>query len=170
MSRDNKTVTNVHRILPDLDFLKQQDASEQQDAIAALAKKYGVEGLEGLKKKAQEVKKALEEAQKELDVFRTKEAKDAAKALVEKKAFEEAQKELGVFRAQEAQDAAEALAEKPSTCEPTIRGCAVAYESADCNGGWKLPIEDGVSLHPHLCYVASASSSNLINHVLCRLN
>ena len=118
---------DVHRILFDLDFLKEQDASEQQDAIAALAKKYGVVGLEGLKAKALEVKKALEEAEKALEVIRVQEAKDAA----------------------------EALARKPSTCEPAIQGCAVAYESADCNGGWKLPIKDGVSLHQHLYRMSS---------------
>ena len=44
-------------------------------------------------------------------------------------------------------EVAEALARKPETCEPTIRGCAVAYESHDCNGGWKLPIGEVTWLH-----------------------
>ena len=118
-----------HRILYDVDSLKDLDASEQQNTIAALAKKYGVDGLPGLIAKAAEVRKALEEAEKEMAVNRAKEAKDAA----------------------------EALARKPSTCEPTIQGCAVAYESHDCNGGWKLPIKDGVRMNCHK--VASAPSS-----------
>ena len=60
------------------------------------------------------------------------------------KALEEIQKkqerEDNVKRLAFELEVAEALAQKPETCEATIRGCAVAYESHDCNGGWKLPI------------------------------
>ena len=81
-----------------MDSLKELAGSEQQDTIAALAKKYGVDGLPGLIAKAAEVRKALEEAEKEMERQMAKEAKDAAAA----------------------------LAKKPSTCEPTIQGCAGA--------------------------------------------
>ena len=84
--------------------------------LKELEKTYGVVGLEGLEAKALEAFKALEILQK----------KQEAEAKAKDLAFE--------------LEVAEALARKPETCEATIRGCAVAYESHDCNGGWKLPI------------------------------
>ena len=72
--------------------------------------------IKGLEAKALEAFKALEILQK----------KQEAEAKAKDIAFE--------------LEVAEALARKPETCEATIRGCAVAYESHDCNGGWKLPI------------------------------
>ena len=81
-----------------------------------LEKTYGVVGLKGLEAKALEAFKALEDLQK----------KQEADAKAKELAFQ--------------LEVAGALAQKPETCEPTIRGCAVAYESHDCNGGWKLPI------------------------------
>ena len=37
---------------------------------------------------------------------------------------------------------ADALALRPKQCKPVINTCAVVYESADCAGGWKLPINE----------------------------
>ena len=37
---------------------------------------------------------------------------------------------------------ADELARKPPACESVITSCAVVYESADCESGWKLPIEE----------------------------
>ena len=84
--------------------------------LKELEKTYGVVGLKGLEAKALEAFKALEVIQK----------KQEAEAKAKELAFK--------------LEVAEALAQKPETCEAAIRGCAVAYESHDCNGGWKLPI------------------------------
>ena len=35
-----------------------------------------------------------------------------------------------------------ALALKPKKCSSVITSCAVVYESADCAGGWHLPINE----------------------------
>ena len=91
--------------------------------LKELEKNYGVVGLEGLEAKALEAFKALEILQKKQEA--EAKAKDIAFGL----------------------EVAEALARKPETCDATIRGCAVAYESHDCNGGWKLPIGEVTWLH-----------------------
>jgi len=96
--------------------MKTGDQQSNEAALRELEEKHGVVGLKNLEAKALEAIKALEEIQKK------QEREDNVKRL----AFE--------------LEVAEALAQKPETCEATIRGCAVAYESHDCNGGWKLPI------------------------------
>ena len=93
--------------------------------LKELEKNYGVVGLEGLEAKALEAFKALEILQKKQEA--EAKAKDIAFGL----------------------EVAEALARKPETCDATIRGCAVAYESHDCNGGWKLPIGEVTWLQSH---------------------
>ena len=39
-----------------------------------------------------------------------------------------------------------ALALKPEKCESEITSCAVVYESADCESGWKLAIKEVLSI------------------------
>ena len=94
--------------------------------LKELEKTYGVVGLKGLEAKALEAFKALEVIQK----------KQEAEAKAKELAFK--------------LEVAEALAQKPETCEAAIRGCAVAYESHDCKGGWKLPIGEVMRLHQKL--------------------
>ena len=85
-------------------------------------------------------------------------ARDAESTLEELKKLEETygvvglkgleEKALEAFEANKAleerkrKQKEKALALKPEKCESVITSCAVVYESADCESGWKLAIKE----------------------------